>query len=371
MMEFIIYTNTIWDSPPRARHQLAHALSQNHKVTFIASNEMGMPGLQTIKVNSRLEVIIPSFPLSKRFRYRTPLLNEGYQAWLFPILKRKFKDRDNLIVICTDFGGYLINKFLSPVIYFASDDYINNVKVPAAVKAYTAYTQRKLIEKSMMALATAQTLVSDFKKYNKRSYELPLGAPEFKMTHPNENILRKRDGKIKVVLLGFIDKIKTPVALLNKILAIDQIHLYLIGPIKGDILELLHHGNKVHSLGIQTGQALSETLQDMDVSIAPYYMEDTNTGRTPNKMWQYLAAGKPAVITNLPNVRHWEFPEGTVYKANTDDEFVEMIVNAYDADSQELIGDRMKLAKENSWGKRAELLVKLIRENHIGNEAGK
>ncbi|MEX0884494.1 MAG: glycosyltransferase, partial [Cyclobacteriaceae bacterium] len=122
---------------------------------------------------------------------------------------------------------------------------------------------------------------------------------------------------------------------------------------------------------IQTGQALSETLQDMDVSIAPYYMEDTNTGRTPNKMWQYLAAGKPAVITNLPNVRHWEFPAGTVYKANTDDEFVEMIVNAYDADSQELIGARMKLAKENSWGKRAELLVKLIRENHIGNEAGK
>lgn len=362
-MEFLIITNEVWDAPPRARHQLAHALSKEYKVTFVTSNDMGRPGMRSFKVKESLEVLVPSFPVSKRFRYRIPLVNEGYQHWLYPILKRKFQGREDLYIICTDFGGYLITKYLNPVIYFASDDYINNVKVPAPVKAYTTYTQRKLIESSAMALATAQSLVKGFKKYNHLSFELPLGAPEFEINLHAAKSLRLRNGKIKVVLLGYIDKIKTPVGLLNKLLAFSEIQLYLIGPIKGDILELLHPSAKVHALGSMTGEVLSETLMDMDVAIAPYYMDDANTGRTPNKMWQYLAAGKPAVIINLPNVRHWKFPKGTVYKANSDQEFVDLVQKAYREDSQELIEERMKCAKDNSWGKRAELLVHLIRNN--------
>ena len=103
-----------------------------------------------------------------------------------------------------------------------------------------------------------------------------------------------------------------------------------------------------------------ETLLGMDVGIAPYYMTDSNTGRTPNKMWQYLAAGKPAVITNLPNVRHWSFPSGTVYKADKEKEFVDMIEKAYQEDSGKLVKERIHLAKNNSWEKRAELLLSYI-----------
>src|SRR5690606_29925836 len=109
------------------------------------------------------------------------------------------------------------------------------------------------------------------------------------------------------------------------------------------------------------------TLLEMDVAIAPYYMEDSNSGRTPNKMWQYLAAGKPAIITNLPNVQHWEFPKGTVYKANTEEEFVNMVIEAHENDSQHLISERIKLAKNNSWNRRAEQLLEVVKV-HINNQ---
>ena len=362
-MEIIINTNTIWDSPPRARHQIAYALSKlGIKVTFIAGNVFGKPGLSIEKINDHLDVCIPSFPLSRRVRYRTPILNESYQVWLYSELQKKF-DKDQTIVVCSDFGGYLIRRFFAKVVYFASDDYINNVNVPIFVKQYTAYTQRKLASSAGFTVATAKKLVSNFLKYNPRSYELPLGAPDFEVTVPTKDILRKRDGIIKVVLLGYIDKWKTPVSLLNKILAHSQVELYLIGPIKDDILEHLYPIRRVHALGTQTGDLLKNSLIQMDVAIAPYYRDDPNTGRTPNKMWQYLAAGKPAVITNLPNVQHWEFPENTVFKANNEDEFAQMVLTAYEADTEELVEQRITIAKDNSWENRAELLLKYVKEN--------
>ncbi len=362
-MEFILNTNTIWDAPPRARHQLAYALSEKQiKVTFVAGNVKGKVGTETLKINDYLDVIIPSFPISSRFRYRTPLLNEGYQLWLYSLLKKRMENKD-VYVICFDFGGYLAGRFFDKTIYFANDDYINNVQIPAFLKLYTVFTQRQLIISSKFTLATAQKLVSDFSKYNKKSFELPLGAPDYEIKVDKEAILRKKDGIIKIVLLGYLDKVKTPLPLLLKILEMDNAMLYLIGPVKDDILEHLHPANKVVSLGTLTGEDLMDALLQMDVAIAPYYMEDSNTGRTPNKMWQYLATGKPAVITNLPNVKHWVFPEGTVYKANTEEQFIDMINKAYHEDNPDLIEARIALAKNNSWGKRAERLLDYIKEN--------
>jgi hypothetical protein len=362
-LEIIINTNTIWDSPPRARHQIAYALSKKGiKVTFISGNTYGKPGFERKKINENLEVYIPSFPISRRFRYRTPLLNEGYQFWLYSKLKKMFNPEET-VVVTSDFGGYLIPRFFNKSVYFASDDYVNNVKIPIFVKAYTTFTQQKLAGTAGFTVATAKNLVNNFLKYNKRSFELPLGAPDFNIGIPYKNILRKRDNVIKVVLLGYFDKVKTPVSLLNKILANRKAEVFLIGPIKDDILDFLKPAHRVHALGTQTGYELLESLVQMDVAIAPYYMDDPNTGRTPNKMWQYLAAGKPAVITNLPNVQHWEFPAHTVYKANDEEEFVRMVNTAYELDSEELIARRIALAKENSWERRADLLLKYVEEN--------
>ncbi|MDN3686618.1 glycosyltransferase [Cyclobacterium jeungdonense] len=360
-MEFVIYTNTVWDSPPRSRHQLAHALSENHKVTFVSSNLKGKPGLTINKVNDSFDLILPSFPVSRRVRYRMPLVNEAYQIWLFPKLKKHFEGRE-VILICSDFGAHLIGAYFKKFIYFASDDYINNVQVPALVKAYTRFTQNRLLKTASFTIATAKKLVDDFRKVNPKSYELPLGAPDFSKSKADEIRKRKPDGRLKVVLLGFIDKKKTPLDLMNAILRIENAELHLIGPIADDFLDFLEPAGKVVTHGVMTGDPLGRELEQMDVAIAPYYLEDPNSGRTPNKMWQYLASGLPAVITNLPNVRHWEFPSGTVYKANNDKAFVNQIVQAYQENTDSLVRERIAIASRNSWNSRANQLLGYIKD---------
>lgn len=358
-MEFVIYTNTVWDSPPRSRHQLAQALSANHKVTFVSSNLNGKPGLLTKKVNENFDLILPTFPVSRRIRYRLPVVNEGYQLWLFPQLKKYFEGRD-VVLICTDFGGHLIGSYFKKFIYFANDDYINNVKMPYLVKAYTTFTQNRLIKTSTFTIATAKKLVEDFQKVNSNSFELPLGAPEFSKREAEIITKREPDGKLKVVLLGFIDKKKTPLVLMNEILKIENAELHLIGPIADDFVDHLSPREKVYTYGVMTGDALGKQLEQMDVAIAPYYMDDPNTGRTPNKMWQYLASGLPSVITNLPNVKDWEFPFGTVYKANTNEEFVNQVVQAFEENTNAIVKERIAIAAKNSWGARATQLRNYI-----------
>src|SRR5699024_3912976 len=147
----------------------------------------------------------------------------------------------------------------------------NNVKLPLIMKAYTRFTQDQLIKSSKFTLATAKKLVEDFRKINNKSFELPLGAPDFEVKKDHQ-LLREKDGVIKVVLLGFIDKEKTPIKLLQEILQFKNVELYLIGPIKDDILNYLTPSEKVFVLGTQTGDILLDSLLKMDVAIAPYYM---------------------------------------------------------------------------------------------------
>jgi hypothetical protein len=358
-MEFIVYTNTEWDTPPRARHQLAYALAERFKVTFVAGNIMGPPGIKKSQVNENFELLIPYFPCTSRFRYRVPILNEAYQVWLFSKLKTKFSGRD-VIIICTEFGGYLIGKYFKKFIYMASDDFINNVNLPAF---YTIFTQTRLIKSSTFSLATAITLVNEFSKINPKSYELRLGAQNFPKVDMEKLKLKIPDpnGKIKIVLLGYIDK-NTPVELINRILAIDNVELHLIGPIKDDFLDHLSFKERVIHHGVMTGDPLSLKLMEMDVAIVPYYMNEPNTGRTPNKLWQYLATGRPVVMTNLPNVKNWEFPEGTVYKANNYDEFLFYIQKAHKDNSNELIKERVAIAANNSWSVRVDQLLEYIQK---------
>lgn len=355
-MEFVVYTNTGWDVPPRLGHQLSYALAEKFKVTFIPANVIGAPSLKSMQINENFELLSPSFPSSHRIRYRTPILNEIYQVWLFKKLKKKFDGRD-IVLICTEFGAHLIGNYFDKFIYLASDDFINNVNLP---KFYTIFSQTRLIKNSTFSLATAKTLVEDFSKINPKSFELPLGAPDFRMVDVENLTMNVPDGKIKVVLLGLIDKKKTPLVLINKILEIENVELHLIGPIKDDFLNYLKNRERVVHHGVMTGDPLSMKLMEMDVAIVPYYMDDPNTGRTPNKLWQYLATGRASVITNLPNVKHWEFPKGTVYKANNDDEFVEFIKQAYEDNSDELIKERIAIAANNSWSKRAGLLLEYV-----------
>jgi hypothetical protein len=87
--KFLINTLTAWDEPPRARHQVAHALAEMHQVVFVTRNRFGLWGMEVEQVHERFTLITPSYPMDFRLRIRIPVINAMYQRWLYRRLERR------------------------------------------------------------------------------------------------------------------------------------------------------------------------------------------------------------------------------------------------------------------------------------------
>ena len=159
-----------------------------------------------------------------------------------------------------------------------------------------------------------------------------------------------------------MDERKTPIGILKKLVSDPNVELLVYGKISSALSTTLKNYNNIKYKGVLMGDQLIEQLKEIDVGIAPYNQSDVNLGRTPNKLWLYLALGKPVVVSTLPNIKNWKFAEKFVYLANNEVEFAEKVYAAYADDTSDLQIKRFQFAQENTWDKRIEELVKFINE---------
>ncbi|RYY94010.1 MAG: glycosyltransferase [Chitinophagaceae bacterium] len=172
---------------------------------------------------------------------------------------------------------------------------------------------------------------------------------------------RPRGGTPVLGLVGYLDS-NLDYGLLEGLL--QEFIIHFIGPVSPANRERLGRFPHARFLGVKTGEALYEALQEVDVCIAPYDERVINKGATPNKLWLYLAMGKPAVVTNIPNIRSWKFEPGTVYKC-ANEEFIDACHRAYHEDNALLAGKRVALSQSNSWEER----VRTIKQLYFGQPA--
>jgi GT2 family glycosyltransferase/glycosyltransferase involved in cell wall biosynthesis len=105
---------------------------------------------------------------------------------------------------------------------------------------------------------------------------------------------------------------------------------------------------------------LADYLADFDVCIMPFL--DIPVTRTMNavKLYEYLAAGKPTISRDLPEVRHLAGDLIVFY--TTPDEFFERLREAVAADSPDLAARRQRFARQNDWSERVDVLSRKIVE---------
>ncbi len=354
---FMIFTNTdFWEDPPRARHQVAEALSKKNKVYFISANKIGLPNLTRDCVKKNLVVVIPYFPIDYRIRYRISFINRIYQAWLFRLLSEVIID-ENIVVINFDNTATQIFDYAENVIYFCNDYNIRYYYLES-IKRYFRKCERIIAEKSKLCVATSEFLINRLKKYNKNVLELRLGSP-----YVIGDLVFSRNGTIKIGLVGFfLHERRISVKLIRELVLNSNVELYIYGSISKKLGKIFQKYENIKVRGIVKGNSLISELKQIDVGIAPYRIEDVNPGGTPNKLWLYLAVGKPVVISNLPSIKDWHFSKKFIYTAKNDADFVAKVFDAYQDDNRELMESRAEFAKDNSWNKRIDELVNSIDE---------
>jgi glycosyltransferase involved in cell wall biosynthesis len=361
--KFLVNTITDWNEPPRARHQVAQALSGDHEVIFVTKSVVGLPGLRIFLAENKMKVVTPSFPYSAKIRIRIGWLNTIYQYWLFRKLKKLHQDS---VVINFDFTANHLHQFFSRSIYYCNDDHLAmSYKFnPGWIARYQDRCEKVMAEESTFCVGTSEYLTSKLKKKNHNSFEIRLGAPEVEDAESLSRYRPKSKVPVNVGIVGYLDTIDT--SLLNHIVSLDELEITAVGPISEKKKMTLKNRERIRFTGSLEGNDLFMEVGRFDVGLIPYKL-DSSIERTPNKLWLYLALGKPVVISNIKAIRKWAFPDYFVYRSDSTAEFIELIKRAREEDNPELVRARIDFAKRNSWSMRMEKLLQLV-EEHMKND---
>ncbi len=349
---FLLNTRTPWEEAPRARHQVAEALARRYPVYFVGANQTGPRGLKRHPINSNLTVLQPSWPIHPTTRYRGPPVNELYQNWLFSKI-RKMLEGKNVCVINFDHTATQIFRYFDEVVYYCNDYHIRNYP-NRLIKKYFETCEAHVAARSRFCIGTCDYLRERLSVFNKRSFEIRLGAPS-----SEKPPAYRRTGVIRVGLVGYIDEKKTSLRTIDRLAAVPNVEIVVYGPVTSSMSQFLAGRRNIETKTTLRGDELLKALDEIDIGIAPYKGVDGNPGRTPNKLWLYLAAGKPCVVRDLNGISDWQFEEKFVYRATNPEDFVEKVLKAYSEDSESLALRRHEFAKQNSWDIRMEDFLKL------------
>ncbi|MBC5773719.1 glycosyltransferase [Pontibacter sp. KCTC 32443] len=351
MTNYLIYTTlTAWREPPRSRHQVSGCLQKKGVVYFVEKSKIGLPKIVLTTTDDNLVLITPYFPVDYRIRYRTPLVNELYHYWLLSEIRKLYIEFE--MVITFDHTSHIITKFYPDVVYYCGDDFIGNSEFSFyPINLFHSIIEQKLASKAKMCIVTSDYLLSRHIKYNKRTYLVPLGAPSVEY----DKIYKPSHLKKPVLGLVAYLNFKIPLDVLDQLVL--EYKIYLIGPAAKNIKERYKHHRNAIFTGPKEGTDLYQLLQNnVDVCIAPYAEERINKGVTPNKMWLYLALGKPCVVTEIPNIRNLELGEKLVYKCSNQN-FSSTCHKAFDENNETLFQLRIQKANDNSWSQRVESIL--------------
>lgn len=251
------------------------------------------------------------------------------------------------------------------VCYDCVDDFASFSWWPQEIKV----EEKGLIEAADIVFTTAQSLFMRCQEHNASTYLIPNAADYEHFSCPPEP---QKDiiGAFTTPIIGYIGAFYEWIDTVL-LLKIAQTHpewsLVIIGPIHGIDTALFSDCPNVYIMGPRSYADLPQYLSCFDVCMIPFIQNELTFNTNPIKMYEYLAAGKAVVSTDLPEVRNYA---GIVKIARDHREFIHRIEeslqeNRRSADYvQNNINKRKQVAKENNWDIRCTQSLAII-EKHL------
>jgi glycosyltransferase involved in cell wall biosynthesis len=136
--------------------------------------------------------------------------------------------------------------------------------------------------------------------------------------------------------------------------------LALIGPVKGDVGDMseLRKLPNVHLLGFKAITELPAYIKAMDVCLIPYVLNDFTHHIFALKLYEYMAAGKPIVATDMEEMGRHAGDEMTMGRSK--EEFRQAVLDAIATDSPQRVAARVSTARDNSWEHRIEQVSAIL-----------
>ena len=158
---------------------------------------------------------------------------------------------------------------------------------------------------------------------------------------------------------GTIHGDRVDVKLLSRIATVNpQATIAMVGPNLLDAavrLALSKHSNIVFT-GAKPYAELPDIMRAFDVCMVPHVVTAFTESLNPIKLWEYLAAGKPIVSTNVAGFR--DFPE-LVHVSDSQEGFLRNLDNALQ-ELPSLASPRQAVAQQHSWDRRVDEVIQIL-----------
>lgn len=248
-------------------------------------------------------------------------------------------------------------------VYWAQDDFVGGASLLGLDPKQLAAGEQRSAKEADVIIAANPTVADTWRGRGYAPSLIPFGVDTVAYGS-DEGLPRPRDVRLQGPIAGFVGHInaRIDVTLLEAV-ASTGISLLLIGPrsrsTETERWARLFGRPNVQWVGPKPFGELPRYLQLIDVGLVPYDNGAFNVGSFPLKTLEYLAAGRPAVSTNLPASRWLDTRLVTI--ADTPTAFAEAVSGwALRRRDTRDVEERRAFARKHDWSMRVKMMVDVI-----------
>ena len=322
-------------------------------------------GVQEIKPNLWLWAPPPLLP-GRYYSATIARLNAALvRHWLAPHLQC-LEITNPILWLYQPEHAPLIEHFMERlVVYHCIDEF--TVGTRGRKRQIITDLETRLLCRADVVFANSTLIYENKRRVNQSTYRIPSGADlaHFAQVADPATEVHPDVADLPHPVLAFIGNVneKIDVATLAAVAkARPRWSIVLIGqayPESTDLRPIQGLAN-IHWLGKRPFETLPSLLRGADVCLLPYVQGEATRYRSPLKLYEYLAAGKPVVSTDHPEAREMD---NVVYLATTPETFLECIDLALSENNQERCQQRVTTVQQHSWGRRVDKMERILREH--------
>ncbi len=258
------------------------------------------------------------------------------------------------------------------ICYDCCDKYTDMATVTKRTAKLIEAWERKLLLKADVVFAITSELREHLLEFNNHVYVIPNGVDYelFKAASDSSVEVPPDLKEIPRPVVGFVGNIshKVDFDLMNHIAeSRPDWSVVMIGPedivVDKEKFTQFKDKKNVHFLGKKEVRLLPNYLKGIDVCIIPFKDSEHVRHCSPNKLYEYISAGKPIVtVPYFPGVNDYD---GALKVAHSKEEFVSSIQTALAEDCAEMVNKRQKIAKNCTWDQRVKMMMNIVEERFV------
>jgi teichuronic acid biosynthesis glycosyltransferase TuaH len=248
-------------------------------------------------------------------------------------------------------------------VLFGTDDYVAGAALMGTDARWLAGLEHQQLAKAEIVVAVSPVLRDKWSAGRHDVALIPNGCDAAHFATAGDAPL-PADVTLKGPIAGFVGHMSERIDLpMLEAVAATGVSLLLVGPRQPTFeiakLDALLALPNVQWVGSKSFAELPSYLRVIDVGLTPYRQSDFNLASFPLKTLEYLAAGRPAVVSDLPAHRWLQTPHVTI--ADTPRDFAARTQALLAArPRREDVDARRAFAQRHSWSARADDIARLI-----------